>query len=293
MDLFTIFWLVLCTPATIVYAAQAFHWPPARRERIALDFAAPRHLVLDPVAGPLAERLLIAGRRGRFVAWMALASLGLGVFALVPSTRLLGLSVMAIAAFVVPHSGAALGAALALRRAAVPASGSDAGDRFAHLPAPSLTDYLPPLTRWWSVVVLGLATVGVGACLALGATPAPGGRPVLLVGWAAAAVAVAVTELVVRVLVRTARTATTPAALAVSDEVTGDLAAVVLGMAMGPALLLVYVTDALVPSFPYLAPLVLLLAGAPYVEDKQRRRRVRERLWAAEPPPSAAGAAAS
>lgn len=291
MDLVIALWLVLCAPVTIALAVQAFHWPPDRRHRIALDVAASRHLVLDPVAGPLAERLLIAGRRGRFVGMIVVVALGVPVFALAPSSRPLTFIALAIATQVVVNGGAALGATLALRRVAT--AGPHAEERFAHLPTPTVTDYLPPLMRWWSVAVLGLATVGVAVCLTLGATLPGRGRAPLVVGWAVAAAAVATTEFVVRVLVRTPRTASTPAALAVSDEVTGDLAAVVVGAAMGPALLLVYAAEALVPSFAPIAPLSLALAGVPYILDSRRRRRVRERLWATDPAPGAAGAAAS
>jgi hypothetical protein len=262
-----------------VQAVLAWRWPPDRRRILVGSFAGQRSLVLDAEAAALAERLLIAGRKGRFVGAGASVVVILGIWLVVgPRSGL-----VASTAFLVVHNAggqvaAAVVSAVAMRRA----TRRDAGDgpRYAHLPPTSLDDVLPPLMRWWSVGLLGLAAVGVGACLALGVDVSLVGRRDLVLGLAASAATVGAAEIAARFLARAPLSARSPAALAVCDEIRSDLASVVLAGMVGPLLLCGYLVTIVIPGAGTAVFLLVLPIAA---IEKQRRRRVRERLWAVPP----------
>lgn len=277
--------VVLVTTVGVVAVAAGVHawlWPQARRDRVVRDFAAKRGLGLDTEAALMAERLLVATRRGRFVgAELGIVAVGVAWWA----SRTLAVSVSPGLAFVagfalyqvIPQVTATLGAALAMRRAA-----PETGDRrVAHLPVPSLGDFLPPLTRWFPVALLAMSGVAAGVAVLTGPTPIPapfsiGGRG-LAAAWVAGLVAVAASELAARVVVRMPRPATSAAALAVQDEITGDLVTVIIIGALGPGLLLGLVASAVAPAAAVIGCWVV---AVPALAERRRRRQVRDRLWA-------------
>ena len=125
----------------------------------------------------------------------------------------------------------------------------------------------------------GRRAQGSGVCLALDVATDPLGRRGLAIGWAVGVATVAATELAARILVRAPHAASTPAVLAVRDELMSDLVTVVLMGAVGPSLLCIFVAGRILPEAG-LATAALVLLPLLLMET-QRRRRVRERLWAA------------
>jgi hypothetical protein len=272
------FWIVAAFAASGAFLCV---WPQGRRRRLAQTFAAQRSLVLDDESTALAERILVAGRRGRFVGvTVVLAVAGGGL--LLPGELPAGISTVA---FVIIPVGAniagTLTSALAIRRATNP---SDDGRRYAHLPTPTLDDLVPPLMRWWSALVLGLATVGVAILLTLGGDADPLGRRGLALAWAISVVAVAATEVTARIVIRTPQPAASPTALALWDEVAAELASVVVAGAIAPILLCVFAASRILPEAGVVTfPAVML----PLLWMEFRRRRwVRDRLWRTAPPPA-------
>jgi hypothetical protein len=273
--------------ATVGHGLFAWIWPQTRRDRVVRAFAAGRGLVLDEPGRAMAERLLMARRRGHFVGATVGSAAILGASWGVHELGLFRHWAAAIAgialAVPIPQVAGTLGATAALRRA-VP----DAGDtRVAHVSAPSLDDFLPTLMRWYSVVLLAVSGLAVGVSLLVPASGPllPIGRRGLVAGWLASACAVAAAELAARVVLRAPRPASSPAALAVQDEITGDLVAVVIAGALGPALVLGHAVSGIVPAA---AGLSAWLGVFPVVAEGRRRRRVGQRLWRT---PAAAGSA--
>ena len=266
---------------SVVGGVHAWLWPQARRDRVVRDFALKRGMVLDTEAALLAERLLVATRRGRFVgAELGIVAVGGAWWA----SRTLALDVSLGLAFVagfalyqaIPQVTATLGAALAMRHAA-----PETGDRrVAHLPVPSLGDFLPPLMRWSPVALLAVSGVAVGVAVITWPVPIPAGYSIgrrgLAAAWVVGLVAVAAAELAARVVVRMPRPATSAAALAVQDEITGDLATVIIVGALGPGLLLGLVASAVAPAAAVIGGWVVIV---PALAEHRRRRRVRDRLW--------------
>lgn len=257
----------------------AWIWPRSRRERVVHDFAAKRQLVLHGDAAGLAERLLVATRRGRFLGGQ------LGVVTVFGAwwatrTHAVGLSwggvfvASSAAGFLLPQVTGTLGAALAARRA----HPEDGAHRVAHVPAPSLDDYLPPLMRWYPAALLAVSGVAVAAVIVTWPHLAPMsvGRRGLAGAWLASLAAIAATELAARAVVRMPRRAASPAALAVHDEITSDLVVVVIAGALGPGLLLGLVATAVAPA-GFVAGCWLSLV--PALAETRRRHRVRDRLW--------------
>jgi hypothetical protein len=285
MDTFTVVWLLLCSPIVIGTAVSGLVWPPRRRSRLVGDFVTGRALVLDPGSAALAERLLVAGRRGRFVGALLGATLGLVAFTTLAddssSRNALFLGAL-VAVYVSTQLAGVVGTVLAVRRAAPEEPG---GERLAHLPSPSVADFLPPVMRWWSAAVLGASTLAIGLHLAAGADgPGPGPRT-LIIGWVVGAAGVVATEVAARLVARAPRPATSLADLAVRDEIAGDLVVVVVAGAMGPAIVCAYVAEAMVPVAGGLGALLVVVPAA---LEHRRRRRVRERLWAPSPSPALA-----
>lgn len=278
MDLFMAFWLVLCTPLVVACAVTALVWTPTRRTHVVREFAATRSLVLDTDAAALAERLIIAGRRGRFAGALIAVAVSVGVFSVLDAPdRDLVFVGMLVGGYVVAQLAASLGTALAMHRAAP----ADRGQvRLAHLPTPSIDDFLPPVMRWWSVAALAVSTLALGAHIGFGGLSYGLGSRSYAVGWAVGATGVAATELAGRLLVRAPQPAGSPTELAVRDEITSDQLAVVVAGAFGPTLICVHVVSAVVPVVGGLSGVLICL---PAVMENQRRRRVRERLWTPRP----------
>ena len=65
MDVVFVLFVAINAVITVVHGGFAWIWPRSRRDRVVRDFAASRSLVLDADAAALAERLLVAGRKGR------------------------------------------------------------------------------------------------------------------------------------------------------------------------------------------------------------------------------------
>lgn len=260
-----------------VQAVLAWRWPPDRRRILVGSFAGSRSLVLDAEAAALAERLLIAGRKGRFLGAVAAVAGMLGAWLVVGSMS----GLVASTAFIVASNAgsqvaATVASALAMGRAARHDAGE--GARYAHLPPTSLDDLLPPLMRWWSAGMLGLAAVGIATCLVAGVDVAPLGRRELVVGLVIGAAAVVGTEVAARFLASAPLPARSPASLAVCDEIRSDLASVVVAGMIGPMFLCIFVAGRILPEAGAAAGLLLVLPIA--MMEGQRRRRVRERLWA-------------
>jgi hypothetical protein len=271
------FWVVA---VLAVSGAFMYVWPQGRRTRLARRFAADRSLVLDAESTALAERILVAGRRGRFVGVLVVTAVA-GAFLLAPGELLAGWS--SVVFVILPNIGASIAgtlmSALAIRRASTPSRG---GRRYAHLPTPTLDDLVPPLMRWWSALVLAHATVVVAIVLAFDGDAEPFGRRGLALGWAISVAAVVATELTARVVIRTPQTAASPTALALWDEVAAELASVVVAGAIAPILLCVFAASRILPEAGVATVGVVML---PLVWMEFRRRRwVRERLWRTPPP---------
>lgn len=265
----------------IAFGLHACLWPQTRRTRLVHSFAADRRLVLDPHAARLAERLLIAVRRGQFLGttlgiagvgatWWATRSSATGVS--VGAGLIVGMALLPM----IPQVAGTAGAVLASRNAA-----PSVGDRrVAHLRARSLEDLLPPLMRWYPVALLAASGVAVAGAILAGRASAPGafaiGRRGMVAGWVACLVAVVVTELASRLVIAVPRTAASPAALAVQDEIASDLAVVVVHGALGSGLLLGVLASGIAPA----AVVAGCWAGiVPAFVEHRRKRRVRERLW--------------
>ena len=285
VDTFVVVVGTILVVETIGFGLYACVWPETRRQRLVWDFAAKRGLMLDAEATSLAERLLVASQRGRFLG----ASLGMAaMFGTWSATRSLAVGVSPGGAvwasfalcYVIPQVTGTFGAAFAGRRAA-----PDARDhRVAHLPAPSLGDYLPPLMRWSSAALLAASGVAVGTAILTWPSMEPTvpsiGRRSLAATWLACLVAVAATEVAARVVVRMPRPARSPAALAVQDEITGNLLVVVIHGVLGPGLVLGLLASAIGPA----ALMVGCWAVAvPALAEHRRRRRVRQQLWRVTP----------
>ncbi|MFP3899593.1 MAG: hypothetical protein ACLFXM_01980 [Acidimicrobiia bacterium] len=182
------------------------------------------------------------------------------------------------AIFVATALAGALGTTLAIGRGARATPGEP---RVAHLRPPILDDYLPPMMRWWSAVVFALATGALGVYLAVGAQSPFAARRDIVVGWVVSAIGVVLTEGAGRLLVRSPQPAASPAALAVRDEIKGDLvSSTVVAGVPGPSLICGAVAGAVLPIGGWLA---MALAVIPAVLERRRRRRVRERLWDTRP----------
>ncbi|HEX6236555.1 MAG TPA: hypothetical protein VFZ68_05140 [Acidimicrobiales bacterium] len=274
--------LALAVPIVAGTTIYAWWWPPVRRQKLVRDLAASRSLVLDADAAALAERLLIAGHRGRHAGATIGGLSGVSVYSLWIDMRdAAGSPGMPLALFTAIFVAAALagavGTALAIRRAARATPGEP---RLAHLRPPSLDDYLPPVMRWWSAVMFALATVALGVYVAVGAQSPFAGRRELAVGWVISGMGVLLTEGAGRLLTRSPQPAASPAALAVRDEIKGEQMTVVVAGAYGPSLICAAVAGGAVPAASGVGFILFVL---PWVTERQRRRRVRERLWEAGP----------
>ena len=259
-----------------VVGVQAWRWPPARRRILVGAFAGSRSLVLDAEAAALAERLLIVGRKGRFVGVAAAVVAITGAVLVLGETRSFAAPLAWIA---VSNAGsqiaATLAAGVAMRRAgcAAPRRGPP-----LRAPPPGLARRRPAAGH--ALVVGGPARAGSRRhrpCLAAGVAVEPLSRRELAVSLALSAATVAAAELAARFLARAPLPAGSPAALAVCDEIRSDLATVVLAGMVGPMLLCIFVAGRILPEAG--AATVVLLALPIAVMEQRRRRRVRERLW--------------
>lgn len=248
-----------------------------RRRRLGRDYAAARSIGLDPDASALAGRLVLAFRRGRYLG--AVAVLVAGYLVVIRPADLVNPGFGYMATLIAIHVGSSLvgtaAAAVAVRRAgrALP------GDvRVAHLRAPRLGDFLPPLLRWGPAATLGASTVAVVAFLVTAPHPAPPSRAALVAAWAVSLAGVLAAEALAQVVIRAPRVATSQASLAVRDEITGDLAAVVTAGAFGPSLVCALVAAIAVPGAAGIGALLVVI---PALLETRRRQHVRDRLWTA------------
>ncbi len=257
----------------------------ARRERVGRDYAASRSIVLDPDAHALAGRLVLAVRRGRYIG--AVVVLAAGYLLVIRPADLMHPGFGHIATPVGMYVGSFLAGATAGTVAVWRAGRALPGDvRVAHLRAPRLGDFLPPLLRWWPAVTLGSTTVAVAAFLVTAPHPAPPSRAALVAGWAVSLAGVIAAEALAQIVIRAPRVATSHAALALRDEITGDLAAVVAAGAFGPTMVIASVAAAVNPAAEIA---VVVLIALPAVLETRRRQHVRNGLWRAPTPRLARG----
>lgn len=256
-----------------------------RRRRMGRSYAASRSIVLDPDASVFAGRLVLAFRRGRYVG--AVAVLVAGYLVVIRPADLMHPGFGYMATLISMHVGSFLvgtaAGAVAIRRAgrALP------GDlRVAHLRAPRLADFLPQLLRWWSAAMLAGSTVAVVGFLVTAPHPAPPSRAAVVAGWAVSLAGVLAAEGLAQIVIRAPRVAMSHSALAVRDEITGDLAAVVVAGAFGPSIVLSYVAAVAAPSVAGVGSLLVVL---PALLETRRRQHVRNRLWTAPSPRLAQG----
>jgi len=260
-----------------------------RRRRLGRDYAATRSIVLEPDAYAVAGRLVLAFRRGRYVG--AVAVLAAGYLIVIRPADLMHPGFGYLATLIAMHVGSFLVGTAAGAVAIWRAGRALAGDvRVAHLRAPRLGDFLPPLLRWWPAAMLTCSTAAVAAFLVTAPHPAPPGRAALMAGWAVSLAGVLGAEGLAQIVIRAPRVAMSHGALAVRDEITGDLAAVVSAGAFGPGIVCAYVAGIAVPGAAGIGTLLVVI---PALLETRRRQHVRNRLWTAPSPRLAQGDAAS
>jgi hypothetical protein len=254
-------------------------WSPKRRAALLRTFSAKHQLVLAPESRADAERLLVAQRRGQtlgavvaLVATEALLLAGprswegspLGTFSIV--------LVLGPALWLSTLAGG-IAASLAAR------PGPNA-PRVAHLPEPSLADYVPTLLRWWGPAALAVAAV-VTAVYVASPPAGPGwvGRNGALVGLGLAGLALLVAELTMRWVLHAPEPAADASLLEVRDLVKGETLGE-LATAFVPSLLAAVL---LVERFPVLGWPALAAVLVPLVLQRDVRRHLHDRLWPAPP----------
>jgi hypothetical protein len=254
-------------------------WSPKRRANLLRIFTNKHQLVLAPESWADVERLLVAQRRGQHIGWTVVLVV-VGALLTVGSSWGEGspLGTFGIVLVLGPALWlSALVGGIAASWAARP--GPDA-PRVAHLPEPSLSDYVPAVLRWWGPAAMAAATVSAAVYIA--SPPAgPGwvGQEGAVVGLGLAGLALVVAEITMRWVLHAPEPAADATLLEVHDlikgEALGDLAT-----GFVPSLLAAVL---LVERFPVLQWLPYAAVFVPLVLQRDLRRHLRDRLWPAPP----------
>jgi hypothetical protein len=254
-------------------------WSPKRRANLLRTFTNKHQLVLAPESRADAERLLVAQRRGQHIGWMmALVVPGVLLTAGLSWGDGSPLGTFSIVLVLGPALWlSALLGGIAASWAARP--GPDV-PRVAHLPEPSLSDYVPTVLRWWGPAAMAAATV-IAAVYIASPPAGPGwvGRTGAVVGLGLAGLALVVAEITMRWVLHVPEPAADATLLEVRDlvkaETLGELAT-----GFVPSLLAAVL---LIERFPVLQWLPYAVVVVPLFLQRDLPRHLRDRLWPAPP----------
>lgn len=252
-------------------------WRRRRRDRLARSWLSRHSLELEPEVLPVAERLLVAQRRGQHLGWSlgfaaVLAFIFLGPFEESDG----GLGGLMTPLVILPMFWLqALVGGIAVAIAARPAPDAP---RLARAPLPGFDDYIEPWRRWLGPVVLIPVTVLAVAHMA---SPPPeswttgGGAGV---GLGLTIFAVGAGELTCRWLLRAPLPATTLSGLRLHDSLKGETLSIVTSGILPVFVLGILLTE----RFPHMVgiwPFGVIFALALLPLENRRQKRMRERLW--------------
>jgi len=267
--------LVVVVPLGLVWTAE-------RRANLVRLFSLRHGLAVPPAAQPMAERLLVAQRRGGAAAFLVgFTAVCPALYLGWPSNERDGLgSLSALFVMLAVFSLQWLGGAVAVVLAERPAPDAP---RVARLSEARLADYLPPALRWWGpgmLVVAGLVTAAyVASPPRRDGWISPGGA---LAGLGLAVVVEGSSQVVARGLLHAPQPAEDAAGLAVRDVVKGELLAS-LALGFASQLLVAALVLERFPGQPALPLVVAALFVPQLVLHADQRRRVRRLVASVAP----------
>lgn len=261
----------------VVFSWFQLGWTSTRRERLARSWLARHHLEADAETLPVAERLLVAQRRGQHVGW----SIGFaGVLVFIYVWPLGGgdggLGGLMTPLVILPMFWLqALVGGIAVALAARPAPDAV---RLARAPQPGFDDYAEPWRRWLGPVVMIPVTLLAVAHMVSSPPDSWTTSGGAAVGLGLTVFAVASSELSLRYILRAPLPATTLTELRVHDSLKGETLSIVTSGILPVFVLGILFTERF-PGLVGLWPLGVAFAIALVPLESRRQRRMAERLW--------------